>query len=187
MAQQYIFQMQGLTKTFPGGKKIFENIWLSFYNDAKIGVVGVNGSGKSTLLKIMAGLDSEFNGEARAADGIKRGYLEQEPQLNDSLNVRENVEAWCEEKQWVTRFNAIAMEPMGRIAGTASSFVGAVTTATAAFGGFLIGLTSTSLAASQGTMSLSYAVLIVSIGFGIPAAMLYMWTAKAIKMDFETR
>ena len=58
MAQQYIFQMQGLTKTFPGGRKIFENIWLSFYNDAKIGVVGVNGSGKSTLLKIMAGLDT---------------------------------------------------------------------------------------------------------------------------------
>ena len=110
MAQQYIFQMQGLTKAFPGGKKIFENIWLSFYNDAKIGVVGVNGSGKSTLLKIMAGLDAEFSGEARAADGIKRGYLEQEPQLDDSLNVRENVEAWCEEKQWVNRFNAIAVE-----------------------------------------------------------------------------
>ena len=110
MAQQYIFQMQGLTKAFPGGKKIFENIWLSFYNDAKIGVVGVNGSGKSTLLKIMAGLDTEFTGEAKAADGIKRGYLEQEPHLDDSLNVRENVEAWCEEKQWVNRFNAIAME-----------------------------------------------------------------------------
>ena len=110
MAQQFIFQMQGLTKTFPGGKKIFENIWLSFYNDAKIGVVGVNGSGKSTLLKIMAGLDKEFTGEARAADGIKRGYLEQEPHLDDSLNVRENVESWCEEKQWVNRFNAIAME-----------------------------------------------------------------------------
>ncbi|CAN5120458.1 energy-dependent translational throttle protein EttA [soil metagenome] len=110
MAQQYIFQMQGLTKAFPGGKKIFENIWLSFYNDAKIGVVGVNGSGKSTLLKIMAGIDPEFSGEAKAADGIKRGYLEQEPHLDDSLNVRENVEAWCEEKQWVNRFNAIAME-----------------------------------------------------------------------------
>ncbi|HEX8469637.1 MAG TPA: energy-dependent translational throttle protein EttA [Brevundimonas sp.] len=110
MAQQYIFQMQGLTKAFPGGKKIFENIWLSFYNDAKIGVVGVNGSGKSTLLKIMAGIDPEFSGEAKAADGIKRGYLEQEPQLDDSLNVRENVEAWCEEKQWVNRFNAIAGE-----------------------------------------------------------------------------
>jgi ABC-type polysaccharide/polyol phosphate transport system ATPase subunit len=64
-----------------------------FYNDAKIGVVGVNGSGKSTLLKIMAGLDNEFNGEARAADGIKRGYLEQEPQLDPALNVRQNVEA----------------------------------------------------------------------------------------------
>src|SRR5690606_40927041 len=65
---------------------------------------------KSTLLKIMAGLDSEFTGEAKAAEGVKRGYLEQEPQLDDSLNVRENVEAWCEEKQWVNRFNAIAME-----------------------------------------------------------------------------
>jgi ATP-binding cassette ChvD family protein len=110
MAQQYIFQMQGLTKAFPGGKKIFENIWLSFYNDAKIGVVGVNGSGKSTLLKIMAGIDPEFSGEAKAADGVKRGYLEQEPHLDDSLNVRENVEAWCVEKQWVNRFNAIAGE-----------------------------------------------------------------------------
>ena len=110
MAQQYIFQMQGLTKAYPGGKKVFENIWLSFYNDAKIGVVGVNGSGKSTLLKIMAGLDTEFNGEARAADGVKRGYLEQEPQLDPNLNVRENVEAWCEEKQWVNRFNAVAAE-----------------------------------------------------------------------------
>jgi len=73
MAQQYIFQMQGLTKVYPGGKKVFENIWLSFYPDAKIGVVGVNGSGKSTLLKILAGLDKEFNGEAKAADGVKMG------------------------------------------------------------------------------------------------------------------
>ena len=73
MAQQYIFQMQGLTKAYPGGKKVFENIWLSFYSDAKIGVVGVNGSGKSTLLKIMAGIDKEFNGEAKAADGVKMG------------------------------------------------------------------------------------------------------------------
>ena len=110
MAQQYIFQMQGLTKAYPGGKKVFENIWLSFYPDAKIGVVGVNGSGKSTLLKIMAGIDKEFSGEAKAADGIKRGYLEQEPHLDPNLNVRENVEAWCEEKQWVNRFNAIAAE-----------------------------------------------------------------------------
>jgi len=110
MAAQYIFQMQGLTKAFPGGKKVFENIWLSFYPDAKIGVVGVNGSGKSTLLKIMAGLDAEFSGEAKAADGVKRGYLEQEPHLDDSKTVWENVIAWCEEKQIFDRFNAIAME-----------------------------------------------------------------------------
>jgi ATP-binding cassette ChvD family protein len=110
MAAQYIFQMQGLTKTFPGGKKIFENIWLSFYPDAKIGVVGVNGSGKSTLLKIMAGLDKEFSGEAKAADGVKRGYLEQEPHLDESKTVWENVIAWCDEKKLVDRFNAVAAE-----------------------------------------------------------------------------
>ena len=82
MAAQYIFQMQGLSKTFPGGKKLFENIWLSFYPDAKIGVVGVNGSGKSSLLKILAGIDTEFTGDAKAADGVKMGYLEQEPHLD---------------------------------------------------------------------------------------------------------
>jgi ATP-binding cassette ChvD family protein len=108
MAQQYIFQMQGLSKTYPGGKKVFENIWLSFYSDAKIGVVGVNGSGKSTLLKIMAGLDKEFNGEARAADGVKMGYLEQEPQLDPALNVWDNVIAWCEEKKVFDAYNAVA-------------------------------------------------------------------------------
>ena len=110
MAQQYIFQMQGLTKAFPGGKKVFENIWLSFYSDAKIGVVGVNGSGKSTLLKIMAGIDKEFSGEAKPAEGTKMGYLEQEPHLDDSLNVWENVISWCEEKKLVDRFNAVAAE-----------------------------------------------------------------------------
>jgi ATP-binding cassette ChvD family protein len=110
MAAQYIFQMQGLTKAFPGGKKVFENIWLSFYPDAKIGVVGVNGSGKSTLLKIMAGIDKEFNGEAKAADGVKRGYLEQEPHLDDDKTVWENVIAWCDEKQVFDRYNAIALE-----------------------------------------------------------------------------
>ena len=73
MSYQYIFSMQGLTKAYPGGKKVFENIWLSFYPDAKIGVVGVNGSGKSTLLKIMAGIDTEFSGEAKAAEGTKMG------------------------------------------------------------------------------------------------------------------
>ena len=110
MAQQYIFQMQGLTKAYAGGKKVFENIWLSFYSDAKIGVVGVNGSGKSTLLKIIAGIDKEFAGEAKAADGVKMGYLEQEPHLDDSKNVWENVIAWCEEKTTFDRYNAIAAE-----------------------------------------------------------------------------
>jgi len=108
MAQQYIFQMQGLTKAFPGGKKVFENIWLSFYSDAKIGVVGVNGSGKSTLLKIMAGVDKEFNGEAKAADGVKMGYLEQEPHLDEALNVWGNAISWCEEKRIFDRYNEIA-------------------------------------------------------------------------------
>ncbi|QUD86143.1 energy-dependent translational throttle protein EttA [Phenylobacterium montanum] len=108
MAQQFIFQMQGLTKAYPGGKKVFENIWLSFYSDAKIGVVGVNGSGKSTLLKIMAGIDKEFSGEARAADGTKMGYLEQEPHLDESLNVWGNVISWCEEKKIFDRYNEVA-------------------------------------------------------------------------------
>ncbi len=110
MAQPFIFQMQGLTKAYPGGKKVFENIWLSFYADAKIGVVGVNGSGKSTLLKIMAGIDKEFGGEAKAAEGTKMGYLEQEPHLDETLTVWENVIAWCEEKKLVDRFNAVAAE-----------------------------------------------------------------------------
>jgi len=109
MAQQYIYQMQGLTKAFPGApKKTFSDIWLSFYPDAKIGVVGVNGSGKSTLLKIMAGIDKDFQGEAFAADGVKRGYLEQEPKLDDSLDVWANVIAWCEEKQIFDKYNEIA-------------------------------------------------------------------------------
>ncbi|HEY5008844.1 MAG TPA: energy-dependent translational throttle protein EttA [Caulobacteraceae bacterium] len=108
MAQQYIFQMQGLTKAFPGGKKLFENIWLSFYSDAKIGVVGVNGSGKSTLLKIMSGIDKEFSGEAKAADGTKMGYLEQEPHLDPALDVWGNVIAWCEEKKLFDEYNAVA-------------------------------------------------------------------------------
>ncbi|HLI64848.1 MAG TPA: energy-dependent translational throttle protein EttA [Caulobacteraceae bacterium] len=108
MAQQYIFQMQGLTKAYPGGKKVFENIWLSFYPDAKIGVVGVNGSGKSTLLKIMAGLDKDFTGEAKPADGVKMGYLEQEPHLDPALDVWGNAIAWCEEKKLFDAYNAVA-------------------------------------------------------------------------------
>ena len=110
MAAQYIFQMQGLTKAYPGNRKVFENIWLSFYPDAKIGVVGVNGSGKSTLLKIMAGMDQDFSGEARPADGIKRGYLSQEPELDPQLNVWGNVISDCAEKQLFDRFNAVAAE-----------------------------------------------------------------------------
>jgi len=110
MAQQYIFQMQGLTKAYPGGKKVFENIWLSFYSDAKIGVVGVNGSGKSTLLKVMAGLDQEFSGEAKAADGIRRGYLPQEPVLDPTLDVWGNVIADCEDKQIFDKYNALAAQ-----------------------------------------------------------------------------
>jgi ATP-binding cassette ChvD family protein len=108
MAQQYIFQMQGLTKAYPGGKKVFENIWLSFYSDAKIGVVGVNGSGKSTLLKVMAGIDKEFSGEAKAAEGIRRGYLPQEPVLDPSLDVWGNVIADCEDKKVFDQYNALA-------------------------------------------------------------------------------
>ena len=88
---QYIFVMQNLTKVFPGGKELFKGITLSFLPGAKIGVLGVNGAGKSTLLKIMAGVDKEFNGEAWAADGVKVGYLEQEPKLDPNKNVIENV------------------------------------------------------------------------------------------------
>jgi len=107
---QYIFSMQGLTKAYPGGKKVFENIWLSFFPDAKIGVVGVNGSGKSTLLKIMAGLDTDFTGEATSLTGAKMGYLEQEPQLDAALTVRQNAESWCAEKKIVDRFNEVSMQ-----------------------------------------------------------------------------
>ena len=110
MAVQYVYTMQGLTKVYPGGKKVFENIHLSFLPDAKIGVVGVNGAGKSTLLKIMAGMDSEFTGEAWAAEGIKVGYLPQEPQLDEGLNAFENIASQCPEKQVLDQFNAVSMK-----------------------------------------------------------------------------
>ena len=110
MAAQFIFQMQGLSKSWPGGKKLFENIWLSFYPDAKIGVVGVNGSGKSTLMKVMAGMDKDYTGEARAADGVKMGYLSQEPHLDEALDVWGNVISDCEEKRVFDRYNAIAAQ-----------------------------------------------------------------------------
>ena len=89
--RQFVYHMQGLTKTYPGNRKVLENIHLSFYPDAKIGVLGVNGSGKSTLLRIMAGIDKEFVGEGWVAEGARVGYLEQEPQLDPKLSVRENV------------------------------------------------------------------------------------------------
>ncbi len=87
MARQFVYHMQGLTKTYPGNRKVLENINLSFYPDAKIGVLGPNGSGKSTLLRIMAGLDKEFSGEAWAAEGARVGYLAQEPQLDAAKSI----------------------------------------------------------------------------------------------------
>jgi len=108
-AYQYVYVMKGLTKTFPGGREILKNVSLSFLPGAKIGVLGVNGSGKSTLMKIMAGMDSEFDGEAWAAEGIRVGYLPQEPQLDPSKNVEDNIlEALGASKGLVDQFNAIS-------------------------------------------------------------------------------
>ena len=90
-AYQYIYVMKDLCKTFPGGKEVLKHIWLSFFPGAKIGVIGPNGAGKSTLMKIMAGLDDNFTGEAWPAEGVKVGYLPQEPQLDPSKNVIENI------------------------------------------------------------------------------------------------
>jgi ATP-binding cassette ChvD family protein len=102
--------MQDLSKTYPGNRKVLENINLSFYPDAKIGVLGVNGAGKSTLLRIMAGLDTEFSGEAWAAEGARVGYLPQEPQLDPAKSVRENVmEGVAPQKAIVDRYNEFAM------------------------------------------------------------------------------
>src|SRR5215813_7333276 len=110
MARQFIYHMQGLSKTYPGNRKILENIHLSFYPDAKIGVLGVNGSGKSSLLRIMAGIDKEFTGEAWAAEGARVGYLEQEPQLDDGKSVRENVmEGVAPQKAILDRYNELAV------------------------------------------------------------------------------
>ena len=107
---QYVYVMDQLSKTYPGGKQVLKDIRLSFFPGAKIGVVGVNGSGKSTLLKIMAGLDSEYSGEAWAAEGAKVGYLEQEPQLNPSKDVLGNVmEGVADKLEKVERYNELAM------------------------------------------------------------------------------
>ena len=108
---QYIYVMKELTKVYPGGKKTLENIWLSFLPGAKIGVLGANGAGKSTLLKIMAGVDTEFNGEAWAADGVNIGYLAQEPELNADKDVMGNVmEGVGEVQSLIDRFNEVSMK-----------------------------------------------------------------------------
>ena len=110
MSRQFIYHMRGLSKTYPGGKQVLNNIHLSFYPDAKIGVLGVNGAGKSTLLKIMAGMDKEWTGEAWVAEGARVGYLPQEPKLDESLTVRENVMLGvAPQKAILDRYNELAM------------------------------------------------------------------------------
>ena len=110
MARQFIYHMNGLTKSY-GAKKILDDIHLQFYPDAKIGIVGVNGAGKSTLLKIMAGVDTEFSGDARVADGATVGYLAQEPQLDEAKTVYENAaEGLSHLQAKVDEFNAVSME-----------------------------------------------------------------------------
>jgi ATP-binding cassette ChvD family protein len=108
---QYVYHMDGVSKTYPGGKKCFENIRLSFLPGVKIGVVGVNGAGKSTLMRIMAGLDTDYTGEAWAAEGARVGYLPQEPELDESLSVRDNVMLGvAAKKAKLDRFNELAMD-----------------------------------------------------------------------------
>ncbi len=107
---QYVYHMDGVSKTYPGGKKLFENIRLSFLPGVKIGVVGSNGSGKSTLMRIMAGIDTDFTGEAWSAEGARVGYLPQEPKLDETLNVRENVMLGVKAKKDILdRYNELAM------------------------------------------------------------------------------
>src|SRR5271157_1458883 len=113
---QYVYVMKDLTKAYPGGREVFKGITLSFLPGVKIGVLGVNGAGKSTLLKIMAGIETEFGGEAWAADGMRVGYLPQEPQLDPTKTVGENVrEAFGPLSAAIDRFNEISdlfAEPM---------------------------------------------------------------------------
>ncbi len=107
---QFVYHMQGLTKAYPGGKKVLDNVHLSFYPTAKIGVLGVNGSGKSTLLRIMAGMDKDFAGDGFVAEGARVGYLPQEPQLDETLGVRGNVMQGVKAKQAILdRYNELAM------------------------------------------------------------------------------
>jgi len=122
MARQFIYHMHDLSKAYAGGKKVLNGINLSFYPDAKIGVLGPNGAGKSTLLKIMAGLDTEFTGEAWAAQGAKVGYLAQEPHLDESLDVRGNVMVGVKEKQAILdRYNELMMNYSDETADEAAS------------------------------------------------------------------
>ena len=108
--RQFIYHMPGLSKTYPAGKKVLDNVHLSFYPDAKIGVLGVNGSGKSTLLRIMAGLDTEYIGEGFVAEGARVGYLEQEPKLDETKSVRDNVmEGVAAKKAILDRYNELAV------------------------------------------------------------------------------
>ena len=110
MARQFIYHMHGMSKAYSGGKKVIDNMNLSFYPDAKIGILGPNGAGKSTLLKIMAGIDTEFTGEAWAADGATVGYLAQEPQLDEQLDVKGNVMIGVKDKQAILdRYNELMM------------------------------------------------------------------------------
>ncbi len=110
MARQFIYHMHGMSKAYQGGKKVLDNINLSFYPDAKIGVLGPNGSGKSTLLRIMAGIDTDFNGEAWLAEGARVGYLPQEPQLDEALDVMGNVMTGVKaKKDIVDRYNELMM------------------------------------------------------------------------------
>jgi ATP-binding cassette ChvD family protein len=121
MARQFIYHMHGLSKAYQGGKKVLDNINLSFYPDAKIGVLGPNGSGKSTLLKIMAGVETDFTGEAWVAEGARVGYLAQEPQLDESLNVLGNVMTGVKEKKaTLDRYNELMMNYSDETADEAS-------------------------------------------------------------------
>src|SRR5471030_1152190 len=109
MARQFVYHMHGLTKTYPGNRKVLENVHLQFYPDAKIGVLGVNGSGKSSLLRIMAGLDKDFVGESWSAKGATVGYLAQEPPLDAKKDVAGNVmEGMAATKALLDRFEAVS-------------------------------------------------------------------------------
>src|SRR5258706_7481414 len=115
---QFVYVMKGLSKTYPGGKQVLKDIWLSFYPGAKIGIVGVNGAGKSTLMRIMAGQDKDFTGEAWAANGVTQGYLAQEPELDPAKDVRGNVmDGVAAKRALLDRFNEIAANYSDEVAG----------------------------------------------------------------------